>query len=383
MPVVRLKRPKPKLKARDIIAVAKLLGRDREAELFRCRIPSLWQFWKHGITSSLVGTWLECREQAKLYYVDGWTPLGSPLAIEYGSCCHWILERVYGTAIKQVKVWLEGAREKAMTDWIKKKIAEYENIWKEENPAATSRQLEQQELVYGLAETVLPVYLIRWSGDFLGQYLYPCHTTQPVKWESLEELFHRKYRFPDGRILPVRGRRDGVFLDKRGKRWVFDTKCLSLINNDDILDMLPVNFQQMLYLWVASEESKERGVAPPAGCIMNVIRRPGHRRAEGEKLPHFLQRISNDVRNPKKFDHNFIRYEMAITQGELAHWKRTRLDPILEDMRGWWEGRHPHYPTDQHAITKYGRAGLFLGVVKGEFSNCFKRVYPFSELKEV
>lgn len=353
--------------------------------LFRGKEKSLWDFWKHGVTSSFLDLFLTCREQTRLAYVQGWAAKGLPLAIEFGTCVHWVLEQCYGH-VEPMKRMLSGARAvEQATDMAKDMVATYEKKWRSETINPTQKQLEQQEMVYGLAEAVLPAYFDRWSGDFTGKYKYKNNTTAPVKWRSLEQVFRRDFFFDDGAGTFLNGRRDGVFEDRRARPWVFDTKCLSMINDDDILDTLPHNLQQMLYLWITHEEmvqNKEKNPWP-AGVIMNVVRRPGQRRLQDETLPVFLERVRKEVSNPKNFDHYFIRYEMAISKGELQHWHDNTLVPILKDVRGWWEGTYPHYETGRNLVTKYGRCGMFLPITKKEFSGCYKRKHVFNELAEV
>lgn len=347
--------------------------------LFRDEFPSLWNFHEHGVTSSFLNSFLTCREQTRLHYVEGWASRHVPLAFEFGTCCHWILEQAYSPDnIRKIKPMLETAFEQ-LPLWIQLQVDTYEKKWLEQVTLPSQKQLEQQELVYGMANAILPSYFTRWNGDFLGKYSYHNGTTAPVKWDSLEEVFEIPYEYPDGLVVPIRGRRDGVFYDKRNKLWVFDTKCRSVINDDDALDTLPFDLQQMLYLYVTRVQKEVN----PAGVIMNILRRPGQRRGMDEALTDFLERIAAEYAKPAKFDHHYKRYEMAIDRNEISDWKADMLDPLMLDVRAWYEGTAPHYMNHNALITKYGKCGMFLPICKNEFSQCYRREHCFSELAEV
>lgn len=338
------------------------------ASLFRGTDKSLWNFWRDGVTSSFLGTFLTCREQCRLHYCEGLQSRSLSLALEFGTCCHWVLEQAYGEVGNNL---VPGTEE--VQDW----LLTYEKKWKAETPKPTPKQLEQQELVYGLAEQVLPTYFWRWIGDFTGKYKYGTGgLATPKEWESLEEVFKVDFTFPDGKTVPIRGRRDGVFLDAKGKLWVFDTKCRSVIVEDDLMETLPLDLQQMLYLSVTEQEFGRM----PAGVQMNIIRRPGQRRGTEEKLPEFLERVRKDVSNPKRFDHYFIRQQMSLVKSELEAWRQKQLAPLMQDVRDWWEGKAAHYLNPNNLISKYGRCALFAVLTANDRSGCYKRTKVFAEL---
>jgi hypothetical protein len=346
-------------------------------QLFRKQYESLWSFWQHGVTSSFLGSFLTCMEQTRLSYVEGWASKTMPLAIEFGSCCHWVLEQGYTNLMDSPLQGEEDARR-----WAKCAVEQYEQLWMSRVDHPSGKQLEQQELVYGMAEAVLPTYFKRWDGDFIGEYTYGNNTVRPKKWVSLEKVFRISYQFADGMNTCIRGRRDGLFLDAQGRYWVFDTKCRSIISDDDTLDVMHLDLQQMLYLYCTYRELKlAKAKNPyPKGMVLNVIRRPGHRRLKDETLQTFLERMRKDVEMPKRFDHFFIRYQLEIQPEDLDNWIRNQLRPIMRAVRSWWEGSLPHYCNTLNLITKYGRCPLFLPIVKGVYDHCYKRKVAFSEL---
>jgi hypothetical protein len=337
-------------------------------DLYRGKDPSVWSFWRDGVTSSFLHYFNTCLEQTRLCYVEGWSSRSVPIYFEFGTCMHWVFEQVYGQRL--IKPPTAGD----CKFWVK----EYEKKWLSIVPTPTMKQLEQQELIYGMAESVLPYYFDRWEGDFTGTYRWGNRTTAPAEWHSLEEVFCLPYTYPDGKKTVLRGKRDGVFRDRRGGLWVFDTKCRSVINHDDSLELLPFDTQQMLYLYVTAMELKRM----PSGVIMNIVRRPGQRRGIGEELQPFLGRICKDVSKPKRYDHYFIRYQLTVTRDELLKWKQTQLDPMMQTVRMWWEGKLPHYLREQNLTTKYGHAQLYAPIVRGEYGSCYRRQHAFNELTE-
>jgi hypothetical protein len=335
----------------------------------------LWDLWRDGVTSSFIDTYLTCREQCRLVYKEGWTPLAPNLALDFGTAMHWILQQGYSTHYPWMRkktapgyVWISGAVQAYQTLWVKQihRLGRF-----------TPKMQEHVELCMGLISAVVPSYYKCWAGDFTGKYNTDVAFTKPEKWHKLEEVFDVPYTYPDGKVTHLRGRRDAVFIDKRGKHWVFDTKCRSVINHEQAQATQPFDPQQMMY---HRATHVEMGKAWPVGTQMNIIRRPAHRRGKNETLAAFISRVRDDVAKPTKFAHNFTRYEMAIRPKEVEQWKKTRLDPIMAEIRMWDEGKIPHYPNDKELVNKYGPARLFAPLTRGDFSECYRRDHVFPEL---
>lgn len=326
--------------------------------LFRRKDESRWSFWEDGVSSSLIALWLQCREQFRLEVVQGWRNFYTPLYFSFGTCGHWILQQAYAKKDPPDKTG------------VRKFVSQFEKLWRKEWPNAPQGQLDVQEQVYGLAEAVMPAYFIRWAGDFPG-HKYPCrhNTATPRKWLGLETQFSVEHVFKDGKVLRVRGTRDGMLEDAKNELRVFDSKFRSVINEEDTLDALPKDLQQMLYNWATWEDTGQC----PGGTTMNIVRRPGHRRGKEESWKNFFSRISKDLHDPKKWDHNFIRMEMDITKREIEDYYENVLSPIFEDMRAWWEGRSPHYMNPNALVSKYGRCAMFQPITTGRFPGMFQR----------
>lgn len=342
-------------------------------DLFQHKHPSLWKFWEHGVSSSFLNLFMTCREQTRLAFVEGWTSKMNGLPIEFGSCVHWVLEQAYGQ-FNDFRHYIKNPT--TVKNWVKEYVENYQTDWLKKIPRASNAQVEFSEVFCGLAEAVLPTYFRRWDGDFLqGKYTFGNQTPSPAKWESLEELFQVSYTFLDGKNVPIRGRRDGVFLDGKGNRWVFDTKTKSIIRDDEISELLPWDLQQMLYLYVTHRSG------PVAGTVMNVVRRPGQRRGNDERLKDFLNRVAAEVCATKNFDHYFIRYVMKGP--DIKEFERNMLRGVMRDVRAWWEGDVAHYRNPSNLTSKYGKCGLYEIIVNKLYSSHYQRKAAFNELPEV
>lgn len=350
--------------------------------------PGVWNLWRDGVTSTLLHQFATDRGATKIKYVDGWTAKSVPMGIAFGLCVHDVLYWMYGAAASNRVAHVDppGA------EIVESHISKYKAIWRANNPDPDTDALQQQELVYGYANAVLPAYFQRWDGDFTGTYTKMLNTvTHPASFLSLEEEFRAPYTYPDGMVVWIRGKRDMVFLDRKGNEWIQDTKCLSIIQDKEILRFFPIDQQQNLYLYARLIENIRAGKgaeAMPSGCIKNVIRRPAHRQKQNEALPDFFKRIKADVDDIKQWDVKdnkgttgwFVRYEMQLAELELLDWAERWLDPLMADLRMWYEGKTPNYSTEQGMTTKYGPSDAFAPVVDGNFNNVYQRGKPFPEL---
>jgi hypothetical protein len=345
----------------------------------------VWNLFRDGVTSSFLDLWMTCEEQARLAYVEGWTGRLTPMGIAFGSCVHDCLYRGYSRIIKTPSLLATFQTNCAGL------VKECEVAWKAESPDAPTEQVQIQELVYGYAECVLPAYFRRWDGDFTGKYSFMENPSiHPKSFVSLEEQFSVPYVYPDGVIVPLCGQRDMVFTTKTDKEMIQDTKCLSIINDKEIMDLFPTDLQQNIYMLARAIETGKM----PEGSVKNILRRPGHRRSKKggieEPLPQFFARIKQSVDDVNQWDMKgeettgwFVRFNMLVTPDEVLHWKATRLDPIMDDLRMWATGKRPHYPRDRHAVTKYGRCGMYGPLIKNDFTHVYQRSSPFPELEVV
>jgi len=280
---------------------------------------------------------------------------------------HYCLERAY-----------DGGRSLNLAA-IQVVLRDYHALWRKEMVRPTSQQEVDQELTYGLVAATLPRYFIVRGDDFIPQKkVTRGQLVRPVEWLKLEQQFNVPFLLPDGRTIRLRGKFDGSFRCHRQKLWLFETKTKSRIDEEGLQDCLPLDIQVMLYLLAQQIIYGEQ----PEGVLYNVIRRPGQRRRVKEPLVEFFRRVADDVNDPKRTDHYFLRWEMAITRHEIEDWVGRTLVPMLTEVCDWFEGKAPHYMNEEALITKYGRSPLYDAVLKGDFSRCFRRVVAFNELSD-
>jgi len=323
-----------------------------------------WDLWKDGITQSFIHSFLTCREQTRLKYKELWTNKKSSLAIEFGSCYHWMLSKIYKNpdVLKNIDLL----------------IKEYRKLWSVQNPVQGAKQCEQLELIFGIIKSMIPEYFERWNGDLSGKYKHGNSTVRPEKWIAFEHRFKISYQYSDGKSTYLTGALDGCFYDKKKNLWLFETKTKGMIDEEGIQDILPVDIQVMLYLYAMQTEYKKR----PEGVLYNVIRRPGQRQLKDESLKSFLERIQKEVSNHKKYDHYFKRWELSITDKEMQDWKIEFLDPVMQEIRMWSEGKLPHYMNPDSLITKYGHSDMYGMILKNDIGDCYRRKFVFNELIE-
>lgn len=339
-----------------------------------------WNLYRDGVTQGFINRFMTCREQCRLHYVEGYSIKGSSIWFDFGNLVHDVLSRIYaehtppspGTLLCLIKAYQE-KREKLNAN------------------SMTNYDWEQQEIIYGVAEAMLPIYVEKYREDWNNNWVYN------------ETTFSVPYRFRDGRATTIRGRIDGGFYkpvsegenenaEEYGKLVLLDTKNLSVIDEEIIYASLPFDTQCMLYLWAVkrmveekNQKRRQRGIKQmnplPSEFIYNVIRRPGHRRKKDEAIKDFVSRVNTDIF--KEVDHYLIRFKMKVTKGELDYWEKHQLIPVMEQIQAWWNAGCSgdlHWMNPQGLQSKYGKCDLFDLITKGDKTRYVKKTVPFPEL---
>ncbi len=322
-----------------------------------------WDLYRDGVSQSFIENFLTCKQQTYLKYIRNWTRDVHSPAAEFGICFHWLLKKIY-TAKKPLPV--------------KTLILQYKKEWLKYKKMVSQKQHDSQEIVYGMCERVLPEYLKRWNGDFGGKYEFGSDVVQPKKWVSLETRYEVPYTYSDGRKTLLIVVFDGIFYDKKKGLWLFETKTKSRVDEETLQDMFIDDIQVMLSLLAIKRYYKVK----PKGGLYNVIRRPGQKMLKEDSLKSFLTRIKKDVSNPKRYDHYFMRWEIAIDWSEVMDWKRTFLDPVMRDIRNWVEGEAPHYHNPLTLTGQYGRSDYYDAILKKDFRYLTQRKFYSKKSKE-
>jgi hypothetical protein len=325
------------------------------------RIDKFYDPQRDGVTFSLLSTFLDCREKAR-FYLQGWTPTSSSMALTFGSIVHkideWVRDSIRTGKLKEVP----------SKQYIKNLIHDVEKLWHKDNPRAGKQELEHLELSLLLAEGVMPRYFKYWYKDF-----------SDLQWEKVEGVFKVPYTVKDrkgnNRETFLRGKIDGSFRMKKGGPWLFETKTKSRIDEEILSDILPFEMQANIYLSALRRMDKKT----PSGLLYNIIRRPGLRQRKNESIKAFADRIEEDV--SERPDWYFVRMEMSIDGAEIDQFE-LGLEDLISDFLSWWSGDSGHYKNTNHCQNKFGLCP-FIGIcLRNDKTNYFKRKTVFRELQE-
>lgn len=338
------------------------------AALSNKRKEPLWKGpVEDGITQSLLGRFLVCRERFRLMVVEGLKPADMWHArMGYGNLWH-ACEEEYHRSKGADDDWV-----RALLEHAKKDAAKYR-----------TQQKEIQKW-YNVCKTQFPLYLDYWKNH-----------QDKRRVESLlqEEVFRVPYMLPSGRLVTLRGKWDGLLhLKEKGPTrglYLFEHKTKSDLNKQKITRQLRFDLQTMMYL-VSLETlisyCGEEGCpylddidydilpdgntfcnvpdnVPLMGVLYNGIKRPlsggkgtikqkeaktrkPKNKAErekygdtihvpGETTEEYFARLAQYIKDdPEMY---FQRWEVIVTAEDIKRFKNECLNPILEQLLDWWE----------------------------------------------
>lgn len=271
-----------------------------------------------GVTQSLLGKFLVCRERFRIYTIEGLKG-----------------EDRFNHRLEFGNLWHEAEDAYASGD-------DWKEVVKEKAKELLEKYPFQQEQVSKWYQAVLyqfPVYIDYWKSNNKGK-----KKIVPI---TQEEEFQVPYELPSGRVVYLRGKWDSI--EKVGSKiWLRENKTKGDIDESKITRQLNFDLQTMFYLvalYFYLSESKRKNLT---GVIYNVIRRPfsggkGSIRQKkptkanpkGESEPEFFNRLINDyiAKEPEEW---FTRWTVEITLGDMERFRREFLDPILECLCDWY-----------------------------------------------
>lgn len=268
-----------------------------------------WDLYKDGISYSLLSKFINCRERFRLYAVEGLRPTERKEAMEFGTIFHKALEyAAQGKTTSQVNA--------ALYKWGKAKP----NI---------------DLKLCRIAATMLPHYIREWQAEKL-QYV------------ASEEVFKVMYKTSNGKLVPLRGRRDEMFL-RNGKLWIQENKTKSNIDEDKIIKCLPEDLQTMIYVYSAAIDYAPKKIG---GVLYNVIRKPSLVQKQTEADSEYFKRISDDCAT--RPEHYFKRYDVELTQQDIDSFVCHILDPHIIALCEWWDSVK-HNPFDPWTLQDGGK----------------------------
>ena len=315
--------PKPVKKKQSFAEIAKQKTRFTNVIL---RKPVWKGPWVDGITQSLLGTYLVCKERFRLCTIEGWgTADHFAHRIEYGQMWH-TCEEYYA----------------AGEDW-EKALHEYCVVLAERYRSDSAEVLKY----FRICKTQFPVYI-----DFWNEHEeYDMSSVKPIVQEF---SFKVPYKLPSGRVVKLRGKWDSVDQVKENDKNVIylqENKTKGDLNEQQIKRQLHFDMQTCIYLVALHTYKKELGLkAPIKGVRYNCVRRPlsggrgtirmrkATKNNPAETPDQFYKRLEDDVLREYP-EHFFKRWEVKVTLKDLENFKRTFLNPVLENVLDdyeWW-----------------------------------------------
>lgn len=290
-----------------------------------------------GITQSLLGRFLECRERFRLLVVHGISGEDKfDPSMHYGE--FWHLCEECSTA--------------------KERDTRFVMLAKEFCKKYPSQQHEVNHW-YNVCKVQHEVYSKVKKG-----FNKPKEKVKPL---LREYSFSIPYVIPDGREVILRGKWDGVDLVGSGKTvFLQEHKTKGRILEDRVSNQLNFDLQTGLYLSAlrcyTELESNLIG-----GVIYNVIRRPlsggkhSIRQKQKQTKEEFYQELKERIEEDSEYF--FMQWRSHITDADIAKFRRQFLDPILTQLCDWWEyiscfnfdpfsvpNRWDKYPSEPNSI---------------------------------
>lgn len=290
----------------------------------KAAVNPLWKGpYDDGITQSLLGKFLVCRERFRLQVIEGLAPTDKfNHRIEYGNLWH-ICEEYYAEELD----WEPPLKEEAQ------KLAE---------KYPTDR--DNVEHWYRVCKIQFPIYADYWRKH------------PDVKNRSpllQEEVFRVPVTLPSGRVVTMTGKWDSVDLVGKTSIFLQENKSKGDIDQEALGKQLTFDLQTGFYL-LALQEAIEKGLieVPPRaklrGVRYNVIRRPlsGGRHSisqkkpsksnpEGETKGQFYGRLGECIRGEPEYF--FMRWKVEMTDEDLEKFWTMFLMPVLEQLCDWWD----------------------------------------------
>jgi hypothetical protein len=331
----------------------------------------LWGLYRDGLTQGAISWFLDCREQFRLRFEEGWTAKRTSMPLEFGSAFHEALAVVQNVR-KRVS-----SPQTALNSYLGKRVKELK---------LSAQDKADLELTIAQVGVVLDAYLKFWKKE-----------DDKRDWLAREEIFNYSYRFQIGdknsstkAFIPLRGRWDGLFVPKeKPALWLHETKTKGRIDDEGIRACLPFDLQTMLYAFTAMEkygEIKELSHIvdryPLGGTLYDVVRQPQLKRGVQESMKDFLDRIKADISNRPRW--YFYRWEVRLQQRDLDNWEKNFLIPVLRDICNWYHQREDHHfmnPT--RLFNRFGsRSDYFDAITAGNFYGLYRRKEVYQELRD-
>jgi len=278
-----------------------------------------------GITQSMIGRYLVCKERFRVRVIEGFRPNeGFRVPLEYGNMIH-LCEEYHGVG----EDW-----QKPLRQYCADLCRQYPN--------------EQKDVDkwYRICKIQYPIYLKYWKQHKDEKKRVPI---------SYEQEFGVPYDLPSGRTVILRGKIDGLDTIGKGRNAycaMKENKARGSYNELKLQQDLTFDLQTMMY-FIACQIMEQRGeIELPAKLNRiryNVIRRPLGGGAKGQirqrkndTLKEYYERLEEVLEEHK--DEYYTRFEVHINQSDVDKFKNTFLTPCLEEICDWYYKVTNHRP---------------------------------------
>lgn len=293
-----------------------------------------------GITFSLLGRFLVCRERFRLLTFEGLAPADRfNKALGYGNMWHLCEE---WWAKHQDDSWINPLRQYSL------QLCEQYRL-----------DQEEIELWYNVCKIQFPEYIKYWQ-----KYRERTKRTRICE----ENEFRVLHTTQTGNRVLLRGKIDAIDYveDPINKHlsgvWMQENKSKGTINEKQITQQLRFDAQTMIYSLVVSRYLlKQKPSLLPSGLKnkrftgvrYNCVRRPlsggkgtiqRHKARGGraeESWQHFFGRLEEYIINePHEY---FFRWNVEVSEADIERFVREFLDPILDQLCTWYGWMYSSY----------------------------------------
>jgi hypothetical protein len=281
------------------------------------KVDPMWDLDRDGITYSTMSKFMNCRERFRLSVVEGWQPKKINLPLEFGNVFHLFTEaRLQGMDPEDMEfIGVNYIRERA------------------EDDAADSETVQELNQLLFVSHVTYIEYCKYWEATPSFKDGNKNIYDRDIDWIGKETPFDINHRMPNGRVIRLRGKRDGDFYRRRGQKepYLLETKTKGNIDEMGIRDSLFKDMQTGLYLYSMQKDYR----LTPAGCLYNVIRRAQLKPRKDEPPRAFADRVQKDIQlRPEWY---FMRWRVEIEEGDIQRFIDRMLNPILHQICQWWD----------------------------------------------
>lgn len=315
---------------------------------FNSRItkPILWKGPEiDGITQSMLGKFLICKERFRLQYIEGYTKQEDfNIKMEYGNMWH-ICEEYFAKGADYSKPLLE---------YVKKLQKQF--------------PFQQESILHWkkVCELQFPIYINYWKKQ---------KDTLKRKPLFQEKDFNVLFTLPSGRAIRLRGKFDAVDVISNAL-YLQENKSKGDYDAETISKELFFYLQPNLYL-VALIEMLKVGEIPAkvskvGGVRFNIVRKPlsggkhsitqhkgrGKAKKGAETKEQFYTRLEGILKDNSP--HFFTRLKLDFSQARIEKFKHQFLVPTLEQLCLWydWIVKNRNNPFGRgnihHSVFPYG-----------------------------